>query len=96
MYRGSNIMGQVLTMGIVKSVTEQENTTNHVLGDPEDMNKEFEVLTYNGVSDTEVGTTTFVEGTRVLVVGKLRSLSDRHGMFVVLFGLIFDMLDIYY
>lgn len=37
-------------MGIVKSVSEQENTTNHVLGDPEDMDKEFEVLTYNGAS----------------------------------------------
>ncbi|EYC45776.1 hypothetical protein Y032_0417g1108 [Ancylostoma ceylanicum] len=65
-------------MGIVKSVSEQENTTNHVLGDPEDMNKDFEVLTYNGVSETELGTSTFVEGTKVIVVGKLRSLSDRH------------------
>ncbi|RCN30892.1 replication protein A [Ancylostoma caninum] len=72
----------VLTMGIVKSVSEQENTTNHVLGDPEDMNKDFEVLTYNGVSEAELGTSTFVEGTRVIVVGKLRSLSDRHGMFL--------------
>ncbi|EYC45779.1 hypothetical protein Y032_0417g1108 [Ancylostoma ceylanicum] len=70
----------VLTMGIVKSVSEQENTTNHVLGDPEDMNKDFEVLTYNGVSETELGTSTFVEGTKVIVVGKLRSLSDRHGI----------------
>ncbi|VDK76314.1 unnamed protein product, partial [Cylicostephanus goldi] len=71
---------QVLTIGVVKSVAEQENTTNHVLGDPEDMDKEFEVLTYNGVSDTDMGATVFVEGTKVLVVGKLRSLSDRHGI----------------
>ncbi|KAJ1373965.1 hypothetical protein KIN20_036527 [Parelaphostrongylus tenuis] len=70
----------VLTVGIVKSVSEQENTSNHVLGDPEDMSKEFEVLTYNGVSDTDFGSTVFVEGTKVMVVGKLRSLSDRHGI----------------
>ncbi|KAK5964360.1 Replication protein A [Trichostrongylus colubriformis] len=70
----------VLTMGIVKSVAELENTTNHVLGDPEDMSKEFEVLTYSGVSDTEVASLTFVEGVKVMVVGKLRSLSDRYGI----------------
>ncbi|KJH45254.1 hypothetical protein DICVIV_08708 [Dictyocaulus viviparus] len=70
----------VLTMGIVKAVSEQENTLNHVLGDPEDMSKEFEVLTYNGVSDTESGSNLFVEGSKVMVVGKLRSLSDRHGI----------------
>ncbi|KAE9416333.1 hypothetical protein Angca_006488, partial [Angiostrongylus cantonensis] len=70
----------VLTMGIVKSASEQENTSNHVLGDPEDMSKEFEVLTYNGVSDMDFGSIVFVEGTKVMVVGKLRSLSDRHGI----------------
>ncbi|XGW10401.1 hypothetical protein V3C99_012136 [Haemonchus contortus] len=70
----------VLTMGIVKSVAEQENTSNHVLGDPENMDKEFEILTYNGVSDTDSSSTTFVEGVKVMVVGKLRSLSDRHGI----------------
>ncbi|VDP22737.1 unnamed protein product [Heligmosomoides polygyrus] len=64
----------VLTMGIVKSVSEQENTTNHVLGDPEDMDKEFEV------ADADTGLNTFVEGTKLMVVGKLRSLSDRHGI----------------
>ncbi|ETN83107.1 hypothetical protein NECAME_07577 [Necator americanus] len=70
----------VITIGIVKSVAELENTTNHVLGDPEDMSKDFEVLTYSGVSETEIGSSTFVEGTKVMVVGKLRSLSDRHGI----------------
>ncbi|KAK6011611.1 hypothetical protein OSTOST_23297 [Ostertagia ostertagi] len=67
-------------MGIVKAVSEQENTSNHILGDPEDMDKEFEVITYNGVSDDMASSTTFVEGVKVMVVGKLRSLSDRHGI----------------
>ncbi|VDO35024.1 unnamed protein product [Haemonchus placei] len=70
----------VLTMGIVKSVAELENTSNHILGDPENMDKEFEILTYNGVSDSDSSSTTFVEGVKVMVVGKLRSLSDRHGI----------------
>ncbi|WKX94636.1 hypothetical protein Q1695_011703 [Nippostrongylus brasiliensis] len=85
---GEYPFGTVLTMGIVKSMSEQENTTNHILGDPEDMDKEFEVLTYNGVSDegedadsdADSEPIMFVEGTRVMVVGKLRSLSGRHGI----------------
>ncbi|VDL73960.1 unnamed protein product [Nippostrongylus brasiliensis] len=89
---GEYPFGTVLTMGIVKSMSEQENTTNHILGDPEDMDKEFEVLTYNGVSDegedadsdTDSEPIMFVEGTRVMVVGKLRSLSGRHGKFAKL------------
>lgn len=70
----------VLTMGVVKSVSEHENTFNHILGDPQDMTKEFEVITYTGMSDSDNGGAMFVEGTKVMVVGKLRSLSDRHGI----------------
>lgn len=33
------------------------------------------------MADADTGLNTFVEGTKLMVVGKLRSLSDRHGRF---------------
>ncbi|WKX98265.1 hypothetical protein Q1695_013719 [Nippostrongylus brasiliensis] len=81
---GEYPFGKVLTMGIVKSMSKQEYTTNHILGDPEDMEKEFVVLAHvsdggeNTSSDSEP--TMFVEGTRVMVVGHLQSLSGRRGI----------------
>ncbi|VDK59080.1 unnamed protein product, partial [Cylicostephanus goldi] len=52
----------VITVGIVKSAFEQEDTICHILGDPEDMDKVCRVVTYSGISDVEVEKTLFEGG----------------------------------
>uniref|UniRef100_A0A1I7XPW8 TFIIIC_sub6 domain-containing protein n=1 Tax=Heterorhabditis bacteriophora TaxID=37862 RepID=A0A1I7XPW8_HETBA len=69
----------VLILGNVKSYQEQDNSTMYLIGDPEDMEKDFQVINYNGISESDLSAPRFVEGTRVMALGKLRSLSDIHG-----------------
>ncbi|CAJ0589528.1 unnamed protein product [Cylicocyclus nassatus] len=55
-----------LTIGIVKTTMIQENMTIHVSADPNEMSKEFEVFTYNTMSNTDAnaGRIIFREGTK--------------------------------
>ncbi|CAJ0604357.1 unnamed protein product [Cylicocyclus nassatus] len=86
----------VLTVGIVTAVIIRENLTIHVLADPENMDKEFEVFTYTSVpegANVECGRVIFAKGVKLFVVGLLRCIDRKCGVLSFIAREICDIME---
>jgi hypothetical protein len=76
---GDMAFSTVLVMGIVEDVADDTTSTIYTISDPEDSSKQYNVTIYRGVDESNV-TPVFERGTRVVALGKLRSLADNNGI----------------
>ncbi|CAI2307322.1 unnamed protein product [Caenorhabditis sp. 36 PRJEB53466] len=76
----------VMTVGIVKDITEDGTSHSYNLQDPENADFEYRVTKYSSTDGSTFDPSTIVEGTRVRAIGKLKGFDGAN--IVMLFNIV--------